>query len=324
MQSRKLVGVVISAMLIVAMVLIFTDPWSTIRHEDKRISLTNSPDISKIILTGIHDSTWLIREGEQWLLFGREEVNPVAVENLLFAAERLQITSFETGDSSATSVPGESITYLRGERIVRSYTIRNSDGHYLARPAGSERSFHVSVPGYPDLNLDRVFSSSANHFRKHLLIDLLPSEISLIEVELANGHAFRFTQDMNGEITCSPTNAKTVMPSGSPDDLSIRLLFSYFTSIRFESKSGISLGAFSESERENKRIARLSVVSAEGEEYNLEIFPFHAGPDAEAHRFKALVLYNRDPEALVVNYIYLDVLMRDLSHYYKEKQLQID
>jgi len=31
--------------------------------------------------------------------------------------------------------------------------------------------------------------------------------------------------------------------------------------------------------------------------------------------FRALVLYNNEPEPLVVNYIYLDVLMRGLSHY---------
>ena len=189
---------------------------------------------------------------------------------------------------------------------------------YLVRPEKSVHSFQVSLAGYPDLNLDKVFSTSANHFREHLLIDLLPSEISLIEIELANGNAFRFTQDENGDIACSPINQNTTMPPGSHDELTTRLLFSYFTAIRYKSRSGISLDSITVQAEHSNRIARLLVVSHQGEEHTLQIFPFREKSGDVAHLFKALVFYNNDPGALIVNYIYLDVLMRDLPHYFGE------
>ena len=68
----------------------------------------------------------------------------------------------------------------------------------------------------------------------------------------------------------------------------------------------------------SNRIARLLVVSHQGEEHTLQIFPFREKSADVAHLFKALVFYNNDPGALIVNYIYLDVLMRDLPHYFGE------
>ena len=66
-------------------------------------------------------------------------------------------------------------------------------------------------------------------------------------------------------------------------------------------------------------MARIHVESYNGEKHTLQVFPYHETAEAEPHMFQALVIHNNDPEVLVVNYIYLDVLMRDLSHYFGEK-----
>jgi hypothetical protein len=62
--------------------------------------------------------------------------------------------------------------------------------------------------------------------------------------------------------------------------------------------------------------ASLHVASFDGETHTLKVYPYFPSPGPEPDMFRALVLHNEDPEALVVNYIYLDVLMRDLSHYF--------
>ena len=72
--------------------------------------------------------------------------------------------------------------------------------------------------------------------------------------------------------------------------------------------------------RDERRLAKVSCgVCGWRKAQPAGVFPYREKPDAEAHMFKALVIYNNKPEALVVNYIYLDVLMRDLSHYFGEK-----
>jgi len=86
MKSRRLIGMIVSALLIMALLLIFTDPWSTLRNEGKRIALRDPDEIDRILLSDDYDSTLLVKENEKWLLFGEEAVNQVTVENLLFAA----------------------------------------------------------------------------------------------------------------------------------------------------------------------------------------------------------------------------------------------
>lgn len=319
MKSRRLIGMIVSALLIVALLLIFTDPWSTLRNEGKRIALRDADEIDKILLTDDYDSTLLVNENEKWLLFGEEAVNQVTVENLLFAAERLQISSIVSEDYRSAGGQGRRIHFYKGEKKVLAYEFLARGDQYMVSPIGSENAYFVSVAGYSNQNLDKVFSSAANHYREHLLIDLLPSDVSLIEIELADGGAFRFTQDENREITCFPANEKTALPSDSLNELSIRLLFSYFTSIRYEQKTGISTGTLMVANAAERRIARLHVESFQGVKHTLRVFPYREAPGDEAHMFQALVLYNNNPEALVVNYIYLDVLMRDLSHYIGEK-----
>lgn len=320
MQPRRYIGMIISAMLIIALLVIFTDPWSTLRSDDNRVKLRDASEVDRISLSDQFDSTLLIRQENRWMLFGQEPVNPVAVENLLFAAQRLQINSILSEDAGWTGQPVRKIRFFHGEKPLLEYGFLSHGDQFMVRPTGSDRTYFVSISGYTGLNLANLFSTSPNHYREHNLIDLLPSEISLIEIELASGKAFRFTQDPNGEITCFPANSETVFPPGSLDELSIRLLFSYFTSIRYEKQAGIPASQLLDAGGSADMIARLHIESQRGDKHTLNIFPLPQEQGEEAHMFKALVTYNNDPEALVVNYIYLDVLMRDLSHYFASEE----
>ncbi len=315
MNNRRYIGVVVSGVLILVILLVFTDPWSTLRNDGKRMILHQPDAVDRIVLTDSYDSTVLVKEEDRWLLFGSEEVNQVTVENLLFAAERIQINSIVTGQGPVDD-RGRNIRFYSGNRLLLSYTLYADQENFLLRPEGSARTYYVSVSGYPGLDLGKVFSTASNHYRQHMLIDLLPSEISLIGIELGNGESFRFMQDSLGNISCVSANEQTRLPDSEPDELAVRLLFSYFTAIRFEGPSGIGRDEMVSRKGENGMIARLQVESFSGEEHILTVYPYEPVPGAGADLFRALVLHNKDHEALVVNYIYLDVLMRDLSHYF--------
>jgi hypothetical protein len=315
MKTRRYIGMVVSGILIVVILLIFTDPWSTLRNDGKRLILHQPGAVDRIVLTDSYDSTSLVLKEGRWWLFGAEEANQVAVENLLFAASKLQINSIQN-EQLKLDDKGRKIQFFSGKRQVLNYELFTNAGAYLIRPEGSSNTFYVSVSGYTGLELANIFSTSSNHYRQHLLIDLLPSEISLIGIELGRGEAFRFAQDSLGNVTCMPSDEVTVIPSSEPDELAIRLLLSYFTAIRYERPSGIMREELLGRLGEQGRMARLHVESFRGEKHTLEVYPYFPSPGDQPDMFRALVLYNDEPEALVVNYIYLDVLMRDLSHYF--------
>ena len=186
-------------------------------------------------------------------------------------------------------------------------------------PEGSERAYFVALPGYPDLNLGRVFSATPDHYRDHLLMDLRPSDISTIEMTLASGEAFRFRQDREGIIRCEPLNVQTHLPEGEVNELSMKLLFSYFTSIRYEQSTSIRADSLLGSTDQAKKMTTIRVESFAGEQHTLKVFPYYEIPGSKPDLFRALVLYNDEQDAMIVNYIYLDVLMRGLSHYFGEK-----
>jgi hypothetical protein len=298
------------------------DPWTTMGRENRKVSLGDISSVDRIVLVDAYDSTELVRMDAKWLLFGEEECNQTAVENLLFAASRLQISSVLSSgaweEAAAEAGPARKISWYKGRSELLSYVFYSASGKYMLSPPNSDKAYYVSVSGYPELDLDRVFSSASNHYREHLLIDLLPKEISDIRIQLP-GESFRFLQDSAGNISLETPGENDQSREVESLDLAVRLLFSYFTSIRYEKKSGISADSLIASGKGSMPMATLQVASFSGEDHRLRVYPFFESPGEEAHLFKALVIYNQEPEALLINYIYLDVLMRGLSHYVGEK-----
>ncbi|MGW8315834.1 MAG: hypothetical protein ACWGNV_09565 [Bacteroidales bacterium] len=316
MKTRRVIGVVGSALLILVLLLILTDPWSTLRKDGKRTVLTHPASVDRIILTDPSDSTLLEKKEGKWTLAGGEEVNPVTVENLLFAAEKLQINSILAEGKGPAAGRGRKISFNSGDHEVLAYELFPEGDRFMLRPKGSGRTYYVSVTGYSGLDLGRVFSASANHYRQHILIDLLPSEISAIRIELPDGEAFAFQQDREGNINCTALNDRTTLPEQDPDELAVRLLFSYFTSIRYEYPSGILQEELEANREKYPQLALLQVSAFSDIEHTFRVFPSYPSEGSEPDMFRALVLFDQQPEALVVNYIYLDVLMRGLSHYF--------
>ncbi len=238
MKSRKFPGVVVLLFFIAVLVVVFVDPWGSPRKGNRQILLTDRVKIDLVRIAGTLDTVTLSRSGEAWLLPGGELANQVAVENLMFAAKRLQVDAAQSDLSEWAIGVVKEVSFLSKKKLVLQYKTLSRDGRFLLLPTGSVRAFAVSLPGYPDLDLDQVFSDSENHYREHVFIDLLPKEIRLIEVEKRGGPAFRFTRDESGEISCELPLLDSLIPMKLLNEELLRMLFTYFTSIPYEVKTG--------------------------------------------------------------------------------------
>jgi hypothetical protein len=316
MQLRRYIGIIVSILLIAALLLLFTNPFSSFRKDSRSILLPDPGKIDRIVLSGLYDSTRLVKQGGTWLISGQDPVNPVAVENLLYAAGHLQITSVYAEMEDWGKRTGRSVRFFHGGRTVLRLDVLARGEQFLVRPYGSDRIFAVSLPGYSRIDLDQVFSSSTNHYREHMLIDLRPSDVLIVEVERKGEQPFRFTMDEMGGIICTLPRSDSTLSPGMLDDLSVRLLFSYFTAIRYDGRAGETADVQDSNVAQERWLARLYVESRQGEKHTLQVYSMPGdGPDG-TDLFRALVIHNDDPDALVINYIYLDVLMRGLSHYF--------
>jgi len=323
MQMRRSLRLVLIILALVLVIILLVGPWKPWGSKNRGVVLKHTEDVDRIVLLDPYNTTELKRVDGSWFLFGTEQVSHVAVENLLIAAGRLEVSSIISNESFTEQVDSpedvREITFFRGEKAVLSYGLKEVSGKYVLHPPGSAKAYYVVLPGYPGLNLDRVFSATPDHYREHLLIDLEPSAISSIEIELASGEAFAFTRDPEGGIRCKPLNESTILPRGRPNELAVKLLFSYFTSIRYEQRTLIPADSLNVAGASLQPMASIGVESFDGERHLLKVFPFEENQNSQADLFRALVLYNDEQEALLLNYIYLDVLMRGLSHYFGEK-----
>jgi hypothetical protein len=319
MQNRRPILVLFIVISAVLLLILLADPLKLREQGSGSVALKNMEEVDRIVLLDSYNTTELNRRDGAWYLFGAEPVSPVAVENLLIAASRLEVSSIltyeESGESNQALEDFKEVTFFRGDKVLLAYRLKTESGRYLLHPIASDKAFYLALPGYPDLDLDRVFSATPDHYREHLLIDLRPSDISSIEIELSSGDAFRFSQDMEGHITCDPLNDSTILPQTAPNELAMKLLFSYFTSIRYERRAGIP----ADSLLVTNSLFTVGVTSLSGEHHSMQVFPYQEIPGSKTDLFRALVLYNDEQDALFVNYIYLDVLMRGLSHYFGEK-----
>lgn len=323
MQNRRPILAIFLLILALLLLILLTNPWNLWERDDRSVVLRNMEDVDRIVLVDSYNSAELTRGDGSWYLFGTEPVSPVTVENLLIAASRLEVSSIVGnevyGGPDEPQGDTREVTFFKGDKVLLTYGLRVVSGRYLVIPRGSEMACFVALPGYPGMDLDRVFSANPDHYREHLLIDLRPSEISGIEIDLASGEAFRFTQDQKGNIRCDTANDHTRLPDGAPNELAMKLLFSYFTSIRYEQSAGIPADSLSGALDDGRKMATIGVESFSGERHSLQVFSYHEMPGSEPHLFRALVLFNDKQDAMIINYIYLDVLMRGLSHYFGEK-----
>lgn len=316
MPSRKTIAIVLSLLLVATVVVLVGFPGESPKHQGRKLQVQHPEQVNKIILADTYDSTMLLKSGDHWVTSGGDAVNPAAVENLLYAAGRLQINSIFSEGKRAEAGDSRRVQFFRGEKLLLGYEVFTYRGQFLVRPERNDRAYSVTLPGFAGLDLNRVFSSATNHYLEHLLIDLLPSEIRHIEVEKRDAGHFRFSMENNGEIRCSLPGTDSTVPSGLLDDISVRLLFSYFTSIRYEEKADVAPEILVQEHGGYRWLGRLYVESRRGEKHTLNVYSMPGPGSTGNHMFRALVIHNDAPDALVINYLYLDVLMRDLSGYF--------
>lgn len=330
LRNRRFGGALTGLILLAVLILVFVKPRTFSGNAGKQILLTQPEKIDQIHIAGPLGSVELSRLGEDWMLPGGEKAIPVAVENILFAAGRLQVDAVQTDLSDWEGEDIKELHFFYQQKPVLQYEAMSRAGRFVILPEGSATAYAVSLPGYPELELNQVFSEEENHYMDHLLMDLLPEEIYRVQVELKGRPPFSFSRDEAGAFSFK-LHTGSVSEGTAPDDVpggqelnheALRMLFTYFRSIRFEEKAGAGFNLLTEEERKDRWMGTVSVETTGGEEHSLEVCSLPGENREEAHMFLALVFHNSSPDGLLVKYVYLDVLMRDFPAYFGDNSLR--
>ena len=308
-MKRILSIVLVIGGIILLWVFLGADP---VERLERRLRLKGVERVDAIVLFDAYDTVRLEKQKDSWYLWGSEPVAAVAIENLLYAAQNLQVDAY-LEDAVADRAVGTRVVFSKGGKNLLAYWLGAEKGGLIIRPEHGSDLYRVSLPGYTGVKLETVFSSAPNHYREHMLIHLLPSDIHRLEVELRSREAYCFLMDRSGVLSLELPAESDLSPAGVLDELSVRRLFSYFTAIRYEDLLEPDPSLTPDSEF---WMGSLKLETFTGESHRLEVYSLEDEAGGGSHMFLARVLYNDAPGVLVVKYLYLDVLLRDLSRFF--------
>lgn len=312
MNPRNTILLVVFLLVMAGGYLLLTDPWSTTGKGFDAILPTDAGDVIKIQVISGYDTLEFVRKDTLWSLED-EELNSEAVDNLLYASERLRMTAIvpveELGEMGALT----EFIFSDRRRVRGHFFFGKGETGYLIFEPGAVTGFGIELSGFEDLPLEKVFSGNMDHYRKHLLVGLLPSEIRSVTVYPHEGTPFDALQDSLYDIAVKDL-AAMIDVTDSVDERKIRLLFSYFNAIRYDAvitRAEIDPGTKSETP-----YAVVQVSGFDGGKWKMEVYRWTKPGAEKPDLFEALVVFNDTPFYRSVNYYYLDLLMRGLESYF--------
>jgi hypothetical protein len=311
MRPRFAIPLILLLLAAAGIWLVVADRWSTTGKGLHGLFPQSPEEVQRIQVISAYDTLEFRRSDSVWTLDG-EELNSEAVENLLYATGRLRMTSILplAGDDRPEGVI--EFVFAGRKRNSGHFYFGKMTGAYAVFEPGADRAFGVELAGYENLPLEKIFSGNRDHYRKHLMVSLLPSEIRTVTVEPHFGTPFRAGQDSLYHITV--TDLETVQNvTERTDERKIRLLFSFFNAIRYDgfvSEGEIEPGTVTE-----QPYAVVEVFSFDGQVHTLEIYQWTKPGQAAPDLFEAIVDFNGMQGYRSVNYYYLDLLIRGLENY---------
>jgi hypothetical protein len=91
MKSRNTVLIIVFLLLVAGGYLLLTDPWSTTGKSFEAILPSEVGEVTDIQVISGYDTLEFVRRDTLWSMEG-EELNSEAVDNLLYATDRLRLT----------------------------------------------------------------------------------------------------------------------------------------------------------------------------------------------------------------------------------------
>ena len=310
MKRKHLPYLLLPLLVLAAVLVLFKDRWSTVGDDFSKLVFPSLVSSNSIVIESAIDSMVFIREGDDWK-WNSEELNDQAVENLLVGASRLEVISILPEEELRDAEPILNIKFIGDKKTLSAFTVAKYHRGYLLYGVQATKLFGVELPGFENIPLEKIFSPSADHYRKHMLVDLLPDEVHNIEIYPLKGRAFRVTQDSIFGIRVVDTESEEDI-TGQVDEHAIRMLFSYFNGIRYreiyeEGEEGSTISP--------QRDAFIKVSDVYGKVYLIEVYKLYRKDSSLAEIFQGVIKFNDQVELMLMDYIYLDLLMRSLENY---------
>ncbi len=174
-------------------------------HGATSFGFRNANKVCHISLTMGSKSVHLDKRSDRWYIEENDEAQQDKVVNALYAMQMLEVKYPLTDEQRQRY---SSVLFGNGLRVkvsgwlgcLRDYSLYACDSLLVGKVRGRSTYYVLEVRGNEDLNLFSLLSANAMDWRKTLIVNLLPTQITSVTVEdLANPtRSFSLTLDTLG------------------------------------------------------------------------------------------------------------------------------
>ena len=273
------------------------------------VSLGNPDSVGYIGIFG-RDTVELTKIDGSWILDGKYEADPVAVDNFLYAFQNLEIRGATSGTGIDSLFSRKIIIETsRKKKIYRYYSGNNAS---FLHHEGSSKIFRVTIKGAPGAEMQQVFSDDPGYWRNRMIISVEPNELKEIAVIPCQGMGKGFFLRKDSTVFNLYDLSGEEIEKRYMDREKILLYISYLGEI------------FYEEEIEDDSIIN-RVLSADpfysfdiklttGKTEHVEVYPLYSYTGDKDMFFGAIKIQDTD-RILKINYAYLDVLFQELDYF---------
>ncbi len=324
MKKQRILFILAGALVLVAVILFFSNPWQTLKTNGKNFAIDHPETITSALLTYHNDTIELVKRESKWEVNSRFSAQQRSLNLLLNLLTDIEIKSPVSRKNTdlilkKLETDAKQLIVYSGKKKLRTYLMTADSTHTYMMLKGSGTPYLVELKGYSGVNLFQLIPVQLDFWRNNSLFNFNPAEIASVEVIypgktddsykiVRNRSSFRlYRWDDDKEL--KGVNKNTVVE-----------YFSFFTRLEFTIPTDSVRQKALKVTENNDPVFMLTVITVDGTENTVKAYrmPISSSVPAIYNTDKFYALINDDSELVIMNYIDFDPLLKTVNYFLKK------
>jgi hypothetical protein len=304
---------------ILALYLTIYRKGTSLNKTEKIFALSNSKEINCIKIVNNEDGITLLKGSGKWSI-DNKEVRDDLINTLLGVSEGLDAISPVSGKDCDSVLywldKGTKIAFYDNNRIINSFRICKQNNTIYGVLEGSHNPYKLSLRGFPDIDLIKIYSAKAEHWKMNVLINFDPSAIKsiILEYSLKPENSFQLEKKDDGQFYLSKSGRFSALQNTDPEILAEYL--SFFSDIKYYPVND-SAGTKKEITGTQKPFFHLRILTVN--DTITEIWGYNKpnleNDDSDAYEFYAI---SQEKGIIVLKYNDFDPILVNIDYFLKK------
>jgi len=309
-------------LVVVLIIVILLRTRTPFGRENSAFASTPQNEITRIELTGKGEKLLLEKNGNKWMVNGRNEARRSGITFMEMILTGIKIKSPVSADLFEAAIIKNNVSPLKvrvyeNNKLLNSFLVYKTGTNLygnIMKISEKSKPFIVHVPGFEG-DIGAGFTMNELFWVPYTIFNLLPSEISSVTYDDLSDPALSFVIKRRDNVfSLADLNANL---SGW-DTSRIKRYISYFGFIPFESWALDLAEEKSEKIKSGIPVCRISVVKSDGSEKVLTLWNMMNDETGEKDSDRLWGKTGEREELFIVRYFDIDPLLKKRSYFFTE------